>query len=446
MSRGNTPITSNTDDDNSICRVCGGENRCDHLGVIRHEVPVEHPDFGKLFRCPYNRAEYDDERKARLRKLSNLDAFEEKNFGNFSVDLPMLSPDQVQSLSTAFNMAKRFADKPEGWLILEGTYGCGKTHLAAAVGNERLEHGDHIIFITVPDLLDHLRSAYGPTSEMGYDQTFDRIRNSSLLILDDLGVENPSAWAQEKLFQLLNHRYSYELPTVITTNVDLDKFDARIRSRILHTEFTHRTKITAPDYRTAVINESNQLLSNLKHYREMRFETFMLDDTTPKERHNLEHALEVAVDFADDPHGWLVFMGKYGTGKTHLAASIAHEHETLGKNVVFLTVPDLMDYLRITFDPSAGTSFDQRFQAVRRAELLVLDDLGTENATSWAKEKLFQILDYRYVAQLPTIITTGSGIDDLSPRIKTRILDDRRCRIFAFTASSYAERRKRRGR
>ena len=113
---------------------------------------------------------------------------------------------------------------------------------------------------------------------MGYDQTFDRIRNSKLLILDDLGVENPSAWAQEKLFQLLNHRYSYELPTVITTNVDLDKFDARIRSRILHTEFTHRTKITAPDYRTAVINESNQLLSNLKLYREMRFETFVLDD------------------------------------------------------------------------------------------------------------------------------------------------------------------------
>ena len=128
MSQANMPITSNTNDE-SICRVCGGENLCNHLGVIRHEVPVDHPDFGKLFRCPYNRAENDEERKARLRKLSNLDAFDEKTFGNFIVDLPMLSPDQLQSLSTAFNMAKRFADKPEGWLILEGTYGCGKTIL-----------------------------------------------------------------------------------------------------------------------------------------------------------------------------------------------------------------------------------------------------------------------------------------------------------------------------
>ena len=43
---------------------------------------------------------------------------------------------------------------------LEGAYGCGKTHLAAAVGNYRLEKGDQVLFITMPDLLDHLRASF----------------------------------------------------------------------------------------------------------------------------------------------------------------------------------------------------------------------------------------------------------------------------------------------
>lgn len=443
MLQGNTPISSNTEDDNK-CRVCGGENLCNHLGMVRHDVPLNHPDFGKMFRCPYNNASLDEERKSRLRKLSNLDAFEDKRFANFETKLPMLSPDQTQSLVTAYNLAQRFADNPRGWLLLEGAYGCGKTHLAAAVGNARIEAGDFVIFITAPDLLDHLRSAYGPSSEMGYDATFERIRNANLLIIDDLGVENPSPWAQEKLFQLLNHRYSYELPTVITTNVDLDNFDARIRSRILHTEFSHRAKISAPDYRSPVESEQDQLLSNLNLYHDLRFNTFELDNTlTPKEHANLSNILEASIDYADAPQGWLIFMGLYGTGKTHMAAAIANEQEARGQDVIFLTVPDLMDYLRVTFDPSVGTSFDKRFQAVRRAGLLVLDDLGTENATSWAKEKLFQILDYRYVANLPTVITTSHKLGDINPRISTRIMDDRRCRILLFSVTNFGERRKR---
>ena len=69
-----------------------------------------------------------------------------------------------------------------------------------------------------------------------------------------------------------------------------------------------------------------------------------------------------------------------------------------GTQVVFVTAPDLLDYLRVTFSPSSGSSFDRRFQIVRNTPLLVLDDLSTESATAWAKEKLFQLLNHRYVA------------------------------------------------
>jgi len=170
------------------------------MGVIRYDVPVGDPRFGKLFRCPNHRLEMDADRQERLRRLSNLDAFSEKGFDNFVIDPQALKPAEAQSLEFALTMCARFAEQPEGWLLLEGTYGCGKTHLAAAVGNARLAKGEIVLFITTPDLLDHLRSTFGPSSETGYDETFDRIRNAPLLILDDLGAENASEWAQEKLF------------------------------------------------------------------------------------------------------------------------------------------------------------------------------------------------------------------------------------------------------
>jgi DNA replication protein DnaC len=74
---------------------------------------------------------------------------------------------------------------------------------------------------------------------------------------------------------------------------------------------------------------------------------------------------------------------------------------------------------------------------VRTAALLVLDDLGTESATPWAREKLYQIINHRYVAKLPTVITTSVSPDDLDPRIRTRILDETRCLVFPLIVPSY---------
>lgn len=423
-----------------MCRICGGEPICEGLGVIRYDVSTDDPRFGKLFRCPNNRVEMDVERQERLRRISNLDAYKDKNFFNFQVDSATLKPSERESLQMALSVAARYAENPDGWLMLEGTYGCGKTHLAAAVGNARLQKGDLVLFITVPDLLDHLRSTFGPSSEVAYDETFDRIRNAPILILDDLGAENSSGWAQEKLFQLLNHRYSRRLSTVITTNADLDTLDPRIRSRLLDGSLINRGKITAPDYRTYIRSEQDQL-SNLALYDDMTFESF---DTrkklTAEERPNLERALEIAMSYAERPDGWLLLTGPFGSGKTHLAAAIAHHQQARGVDVMFVTVPDLLDYLRLTFNPNAPVTFDQRFQMVRNAPFLVLDDMGMEGSSSWAKEKLFQIIDHRYVTRRPTVITTGKRIDELDARVRSRLIDKRRCMIFAITAPDYPTR------
>ncbi|MEO1646315.1 MAG: ATP-binding protein, partial [Chloroflexota bacterium] len=341
--------------------------------------------------------------------------------------------------------AVNYAENPDGrWLVLEGTYGCGKTHLAAAVGNARLERGDWVLFITAPDLLDHLRGSYSPSSEMTYNETFERLRDTELLIIDDLGVENPSEWAQEKLFQLLDYRYSHRKHTIITTNRDLDTLDPRIRSRLLDTQIILRRIITAPDYRSAQANTSDQLLSRLSMYQEMTFDEFDVENNLTKdESQRLMRAARSAFEYAQAPLGWLLFTGSFGSGKTHLAASIANFRRAQGDEVVLLTAPDLLDYLRTSFSKDSSTTLDRLLDQLRNTSLLVLDDLGVEAPKQWAQEKLFQLLDYRYVGRLPTIITTAKNIDEINPRLVSRLLDQRVCRTVDIKVPSYAMRMKR---
>jgi DNA replication protein DnaC len=287
--------------------------------------------------------------------------------------------------------------------------------------------------------LDYLRAAFAPNSPTTYDERFDQVRNAPLLILDDLGTQSSTAWAQEKLFQILNYRYNARMPTVITSNHRLEEIDLRIRSRMVDTDVATVLTITAPDFRRSPIDRGQSDLSSLSLLEEMTFDTFSLreDELNPDERENLRRAVELCRRYADEPHDWLVLQGDYGCGKTHLAAAIANQRVAEGQPAVFVVVPELLDHLRATFSPSSQVRFDQRFEEVRRAPLLVLDDLGTESASPWAQEKLYQLFNYRYIARLPTIITMTQKPEEVDPRLRTRMLDVARCRFFAIDVPSY---------
>jgi DNA replication protein DnaC len=201
------------------CPVCKG------AGYLRADVPYGHPSFGKPIACECKEAERKAKRRQQLQEMSNLGAFYDKSFASFNTRVP--------GIQEAFSCAYEFAQNPNGWLLLIGPNGCGKTHLAAAVANQSLEDGALVLFATVPDLLDHLRAAFAPTSSEVYDQLFSRMREAEVLVLDDLGAQQSSPWANEKLFQLLNYRYNSRFPTVITANSrGLQGIDERIRSRL----------------------------------------------------------------------------------------------------------------------------------------------------------------------------------------------------------------------
>ncbi len=372
--------------------------------------------------------------------MSNLEAFQSMTFEDFTTQGRLgLGDDQVGSLKYALNQATHFSHTLKGWLLFLGGYGVGKTHLAAAIANFVVGVGVPTLFLTVPDLLDWLRFAYDATNST-FEERFDEIRNIPLLVLDDLGTQNTTPWAQEKLYQIINHRYVNRLPTVITTNQQLNEIDGRIRSRLEDPDLVTRAFINAPDYRSPLRDTSQPALSTLHLHSNQTFGNFSLRETEKlpaDDQKGLAKAFHAAQQFAEKPRGWLVLLGKTFTGKTHLAAAVGNYRQKMGDSPMFVVVPDLLDHLRATFSPTSSISYDDLFNQVRTVSLLILDDLGTQSASPWAKEKLYQIFNYRYNAELPTVITTAMTLEEMDPRIQSRMLDTRLCTPFAILVSPF---------
>lgn len=240
----------------AVCSICEG------AGYLRLDVGIDDPRFGEMVACECTVREQTKRRQHHLVEASNLGPLRGKTFDNFVIHRHMRPA--KNSPEAAFKAALTFAERPDRseaerlekprreWLVLGGHHGTGKTHLAVAVANHRLDQGRAAIFIVVPDLLDRLRATFSPTSDVSYDELFESARETDLLILDDLGAHSSTPWAQEKLYQIINERYNRRLPTVITSNLRLDDMEMRLRSRIGDATLADNYWIQAPDVRLGV--------------------------------------------------------------------------------------------------------------------------------------------------------------------------------------------------
>jgi DNA replication protein DnaC len=436
-------VKSKTSSNASSFPTLGDPNcpQCHGLGYLRHDAEPGSPDFGRLEICVCRQAQVAQQVRQRLFSLSHLEELRDLTFENFKVRGHQgLGESQANSLEWAFNQARQYAASLNGWLLLQGGFGCGKTHLAAAIANYVVGVGVPTLFLTVPDLLDTLRFSYD-SEESTFEQRFDEVRNAPLLVLDDFGTQNATGWAQEKLFQIVNYRYINKLPLVVTTNLDLDEIDARLRSRLADPELVTAVHIAAPDYRRPTDDKGNPELSSLDLHAKRTFASFedrTEDGLAADETRSLEKAVKIATAFAAKPRGWLVITGPYGCGKTHLAAAIANSVAEKGNPPLFIMVPDLLDHLRATFNPSSSVSYDRRFDEIRTTPLLILDDLGAQSTSPWAKEKLHQLFNYRYNAELPTVITVAVDmLESIDERLRVRLLDKRICDLCTITAPAF---------
>jgi DNA replication protein DnaC len=410
-----------------ICPICKG------AGFVHPALDSGQVDFSHVVPCRCSKGELRKKKTEYLERYSNLGSLSQLTFDNLSPKGKATSAVAQERFAQVYQAAKAFADNPQGWLVFLGPSGSGKTHLACAIANHRISLGEPVFYIGTADLLDHLRSAFSPTSDTTYDELFEQVKNVPLLVLDDLTLGSATAWAKEKLEQLLHHRFNTRLATVITSDIPLERMDERLRGHLADNEFC---QVWTIEQKSPLESQGGL---NLELLRNMTFDNFDHKRTNlpPDQRENLRMVFRGAEGFARSPEGWLIFQGVNGCGKTHLAAAIANYQLAQGKPVLFVVVPELLDHLRSTFSPDSKISYDEFFEKLKETPLLILDDFGEQSATPWAQEKLYQLINYRYNARLPMVVTTCLSLEEIEPRISSRMVDPKISLVFNITAPDY---------
>jgi DNA replication protein DnaC len=193
----------------TICAACTGRETCPQIPPgFRPWFQVENgePHF-LMEHCIKDLAYARARRQERLMQSSRIPAnLRQKTFDNFTP-----TPSNKAALAAA-----RAAAEGDNGLILAGDTGTGKSHLAAAIMNRRLERGKEAIFVTVPELLADIRRLVKADQETS--ELLELVKTADLLIMDDMGAEKVTEWVVEQLFVVVNARLNGQKQTVVTTN------------------------------------------------------------------------------------------------------------------------------------------------------------------------------------------------------------------------------------
>ena len=112
----------------------------------------------------------------------------------------------------------------------------------------------------------------------------------------------------------------------------------------------------------------------------------------------------------------LYLSGSFGSGKTYLIAALFNELAKKDINSALVYYPELLRSLKSSF----GSDYEEKFDFIKRVPLLLLDDIGAENTTSWSRDEVLgPILQYRMEEELPTFFTSNLTLEELEKTLST---------------------------
>lgn len=153
-----------------------------------------------------------------------------KTFESFNAD--------TQQKQAALNSCKFIAksvslgDKTPN-LIMSGSVGTGKTHLASAIVAECVNKGKRVRLVRIIELLRALKGSWSKDAKQSEAEILEAVTNYDLLLLDEVGVQFESDTEKMFIFDIINGRYDNELPTVLISNMDLNGVTRVMGERVI---------------------------------------------------------------------------------------------------------------------------------------------------------------------------------------------------------------------
>lgn len=223
--KGSKPVLENPLSDKFYCPICRD-------GGLVHPISGGRVDYSQVVSCVCMLNQLAEERAQRYLQYCKLPVHTEHM--TFEMFNDQGNASLIEARDAALQLAMDQGDIQ--WLTMLGGVDRGKTHLAVAICRRWLAREKAARYCFVPLLLKELRDGFELEGEMSYRQRFDLLCNVPLLILDDLGVERPTAWGVEQLQTIIHYRGINGLPMVVTSNRPIDELagdgERRIASRL----------------------------------------------------------------------------------------------------------------------------------------------------------------------------------------------------------------------
>lgn len=223
--------------DADLCTICSGTG----MEII--------PDKGARF-CSCRKLRSQSGQFASVRLPKRYDGF---HFHNYKPQTPL----QEAAFKFSASLAMEYPAVDRG-LLLMGSVGVGKTHLAVAILKGLTERGFKCLFYDFASLLKEIQDSYNPNTFASELSVLAPVLKADVLVLDELGASKPTDWVRDTMAHVINTRYNDKKLTIFTTNytderrndreeVLEDRIGTRLRSRLF--EMCRTVTIDGRDYR-----------------------------------------------------------------------------------------------------------------------------------------------------------------------------------------------------
>lgn len=200
--------------------------------------------------CPCRKRPSHHSQFDKVRLPKRYDGF---HFGNYKPQ----NQSQTIALRSAMTFAMEYPAVDRG-LLLMGSVGVGKTHLAVSILKGLTERGFSCLFYEFGTLLKEIQDSYNPKTQASELAVLTPVLTTDILVLDELGASKPTDWVRDTMAHVINTRYNEKKFTIFTTNyLDErpndreetleDRIGVRVRSRLY--EMCATVTMDGKDYR-----------------------------------------------------------------------------------------------------------------------------------------------------------------------------------------------------